>query len=64
LAKRNKKYEAVVNGERVWKWASGVDDLKNLLMREALDRTGRFNLTDYKCIEVKNANRTLHTQAG
>lgn len=61
MKRRNKKYEAVVNGERVWKWASGVSDLKNLLRREALESTGRFNLTDYKCIEVKSAVRTLQT---
>lgn len=55
MKKRNKKYVAIVNGERVWKSASGVNDLKNLLRREALERTGRFNLTDYKLIKANNA---------
>ncbi|MBK8609111.1 MAG: hypothetical protein IPL84_03990 [Chitinophagaceae bacterium] len=59
MKKRDKKYVAMVNGELVYKNASGVSDLKNLLRREALERTGKFILTDYRCIEVKNANRTL-----
>ena len=55
---RDKKYIAVVNGNVVYKWATDINDLKNLLRREALANTGRFNLTDYKCVERKEQRIT------
>lgn len=53
MAKVKRKYVGVVNGSAVYKWAYDADDFKRLCRKEALEKFGRFKMTDHKIIKTK-----------